>query len=376
MNVFEKVQETRPAIDGAEENISAARARLLSAIHSEQRPARSRAARRPWLITAGLVGAVAAVTAGVLVIGNLTTPTTGGVEAIPTVVPEPTAEPTPEPTAEPTVEPLTAAGAFSAAGASSSTFTGLTVAPGQYLRVATTTTGLVFHEPVNGWGEYSADRSNATSAWSVLGGSETYLPADQYDEWRYVGRPVQIGELFGADAGAKAQQYLQEVAHSSYDPYGEIGGAGAPWPTAGGSSLAAFYDAMPNDPAQLIAWIDENQQTPPESDNVKVGWLLIELLARNGGSAETRATMYAALSMLDGFAVTSTVGNVVTVALDTPTQDVSGNPTIQRRTATIDISTGLVQETTSTTGSGSALVPDSIPDMRSVYAMTVVNSAP
>lgn len=372
MNVFEKVEQARPEIDGADENISAARARLLNEIHAETRPARSRAARRPWIITAGLVGAAAAVTAGVLVVGNLTTPTTGGVEAIPTVVPKPSAEPTPEPT----VEPLTAAGAFSAAGASASSFAGLTVAPGQYLRVATTTTGLVFYEPVNGWGEYSADRSNATSAWSVLGSSETYLPSDQYGEWRYDGQPVQIGELFGADAGPKAQQYLQEVASSSYDPYGESGGAGAPWPTAGGYSLAAFYDAMPKDPVQLITWIDEHQETPPESDNVKVGWLLIELLARNGGSSEARAVMYAALSMLDGFAVTSTVGNVVTVALDTPTEDLSGNPTVQRRTATIDIATGLVQETTSTTGSGSALVPDSTPDMRSVYAVTVVNGAP
>ncbi|WP_341934080.1 hypothetical protein MRBLWO14_003205 [Microbacterium sp. LWO14-1.2] len=376
MNVLEKVQETRPVVEGAEENISAARLRLLSEIRAEQRPARSRAARRPWIITASLVGAAAAATAGVLVVGNLATQITGGVEAIPTVVPEPASDPTVEPTPEPTVEPLTAAGAFSAAGASASTFAGLTVAPGQYLRVATTMTGLVFHEPVNGWGGYSVDRSNATSAWSVLGSSETYLPADQYGEWRYVGHPVQIGELFGADAGPNAQQYLQEVAHSSYDPTGEIGGAGAPWPTAGGSSLAAFYDAMPKDPAQLIAWIDENQQTPPESDNAKVGWLLIELLARNGGTADARAAMYAALSMLDGFAVTSTVGNVVTVALDTPTQDLSGNPAIQRRTATIDISTGLVQETTSTTGSGSALVPDSTPDMRNVYAMTVVNGAP
>lgn len=374
MNVFELVQKARPKIEGADENVAAARERLLTEIRAEQRPARPRPTRRAWIVTAGLAGAAAAVTAAALVVGTFTAPSTGGIEAIPAVAPNPTAEPSPDP--EPTVEPLTAAGAFTAAAAAANSFPGLVVAPGQYLQVVATTTALVFYEPVDGWGEYAADRSNATDAWSVQGSSQTYLPADQYGEWRYVGQQVQIVDLFGADAGYRSQQYLQEVAHTSYQPYGETGGAGAPWSTSGGSSLAAFYDAMPRDPAQLIAWIDEHQDTAPESDNVKVGWLLIELLALNGGSSEARAAMYAALSMQDGFAVTSAVGNVVTVAIDTSTDDLSGNPAIQRRSAAIDIETGLVQETTLTTGSGSALVPDTLPDTRTVYSIAVVNEAP
>ncbi|GAA2923439.1 hypothetical protein GCM10010458_00870 [Microbacterium luteolum] len=375
MNVFEKVQEARPEIDGAEENISAARGRLLTEIHAEKRPARSRAARRPWIITAGLVGAAAAVTVGVLVVGNLTTPTTGGVEAIPTVVPKPSVEPTPEPT----VEPLTASGAFSAAGAAASTFAGLTVAPGQYLRIQVDMHDVVFSEPVFGWGENVADRSNATNAWEMLGTSEIYVPADQHGEWRYLGTSSQTGNLYGPEAQQRMEQYLQELGLGSgpSPATGQLGGPSAPWPTPDGSILLVdFLESMPTDPAELITWIDDQQDTPPESQNAKVGWLLLELLAENVGSAGARSTMYAALSMLDGFELVSVAGNEFTVALVTPIDDLSGNPSTVRRTARIDMSTGIVNETTITSGSGSALVPDAVPDSRRSYSVSIVPTAP
>ncbi len=325
------------------------------------------------------MGAGAAVTAGVLLVSSLT-PTTGGIEAVPSTTIAPSSDPRPEattePTPEPTSAPLTAAGAFGAAGAAAATFTGLTVAPGQYLRVRTATTAAVYSAADGSWGEYAADRSSATDAWIALGNNETYIPADQNGEWRYLGEPIQIGDLFGPDAGPRAERYRQEVAHSSYAPYGVLGGAGAPWPTPAGDSLTSFYQAMPTDPTQLITWMDEHQDTPPEADDVKVGWLLIDLLARNGGSPEARSTMYAALSMLDGFVVLSEDGESVTVAVDTAVDDLAGNPTVQRRTATIDIGTGIVTKTTVTTGSGSALVPDAVPDMSTVYSPEVVNDAP
>lgn len=383
MNIFEKVEKTRPEVEGAEANISAARARLQSAIAAERTQADRRAIRRPWIVVGGVVGAGAAVTASVLVVGSLMS-ASGRVEAVPTVAPsasvdsrpEQTAKPTPEPTPEPTRAPMTAAGAFGAAGASAGSFTGLTVAPGQYVRVSTATVGVVFSGAGGEWGENSVDRSNATNAWTVRGAVETYVPADQNGEWRYVGQPIQIGDLYGPEAGPRSQQYQQEVAHSSYAPYGVAGGAGSPWPTPAGDSLSAFFEAMPKDPDQLISWIDDHQETAPEDENGKVGWLLIELLALNGGSPEARATMYSALSMLDGFIVLQADGDLVTVALDSAVDDLSGNPTVQRRTATIDMSTGLVTETTLTTGSGSALVPDDIPDVRRVYSITVVDDAP
>lgn len=383
MNIFEKVEKTRPEVEGAEANISAARARLQSAIAAEPAPAHRRATRRPWIMVGGVLGASAAVTASVFVVGSLVS-TSGGVEAVPTVAPsasvdsspQQTAEPTSKPTSEPTRAPLTAAGAFGAAGASAGSFTGLTVAPGQYVRVSTTMVGVVFSGAGGEWGENAADRSNATNAWIALSDGETFVPADQNAEWRYVGHPVQIAELYGPEAGTRSQQYLQEVAHSSYAPYGVAGGAGSPWPTSAGDSLSAFFEAMPEDPAQLISWIDDHQDTAPGDENAKVGWLLIELLARNGGSPEARATMYSALSMLDGFTVLHADGDLVTVALDSAVDDLSGNPTVQRRTATIDMGTGLVRETTLTTGSGSPLVPDDVPDVRRVYSISVVDDAP
>jgi hypothetical protein len=377
MNVFEEAQKARPEIDGAEENMAAARAMLMAEIRGESVPVPARVGRRPWIIAGSVLAGAAAVTAGVLIAGGLTTPDPS-VEAFPTAVPSTAPSPSaePQPTPQPTAGPLTVTSAFGAAGAAAASFSGLTVAPGQYLRLEVAVQDVVFFEPANGWGEYSADRSNATSAWGVTGSYDVYIPADPYADWRYAGTPSQIGDLYGPDAAQRSQLYQQETAHTSYEPYGQAGGAGAPWSTAGGDSLAAFFDSMPRDPAQLISWIDEHQETPPGADDSKVGWLLIELLARNAGSPEARSAMYAALSMLDGFELIDVAGDDFTVALTTPTVDISGNPSTVRRTATIDTITGLVEETTVTTGSGSAVVPDAVPDSRRTYVVSVVDAAP
>lgn len=370
MNVFEKVQETRPEIDGAEENISAARVRLLSEIHAEQRPARSRAARRPWIITAGLVGAAAAVTAGVLVVGNLTTPTTGGVEAIPTIVPKPSVEPTPEPT----VEPLTAAGAFSAAGASASTFTGLTVAPGQYLRVHTDSEQMVYQHPDTGVGEFQTDRSTAANAWMDAVSWDNYVPADTSSDWYSVGGQVEILQEFGPDAAALAEQHVQEIG----GPNGPNTFAGGipPWETSSGFSMHSFWQDMPRDPAQLIAWIRQNQGPVTGDQDYKVGWVLVDLLAKNVGSPDVRSAMYGALSMLSGSEIVETQGNIVTLSFSAAEQALSGADGIRRRTVTIDISSGLVLEKTVTLDVASPLVPADLPDERYTYTVSVVDALP
>lgn len=379
MNVFEEARKVRPQIDGTDENLAAARAILVSEIGKEPAPARRASRRRPWVIAGGVLVGAAAVTVGVLAIGSLAAPdprAEAGPTLMPTARPSSSTEPTVEPSPEPTREPWTASTAFGAAGVAAAGFSGLSVAPGQYLRLEVATRAMVFADAANGWGENSADRSSATSAWEVAGAYEVYIPADDHEEWRYVGRAGQIGDVYGPDAVHWSQLYLQESAHSLYAPYGEVGGAGAPWPTEGGQSLAIFFDSMPRDPAQLIAWIDDHQETTQDDRNAKVGWLLVELLARNAGSTEARSAMYAALSMLDGFEVVDVVGDDITVSLTTPTVDVVGNATTERRTATIDTATGLVEETTTTTGSGSPLVPDAVPDMRSTYVTSVVDDAP
>lgn len=377
MNDFENVTQVRPEIEGAEENMSAARQRLLSEIHGAPQSVKARAARRPWVIAGGLVGAAAAVAAGVLVV-NAFAPPTGNVEAVPTAKPRPSVEPSRTP--QPTAEPLTVASAFGAASTAAAGFTGLTVAPGQYLRIHTDSHYVAFYEQTYGWGDLTADRSNATGAWEMAGTFELYVPADPKGDWRYLGTSDATGEVYGPDGQTQMEQYLLQRSQAGVEAIGPAslpGGPLAPWPTSdGGTDLIDFLEGMPKDPAQLIAWIDEHQDTPPESQNAKVGWLLIELLAENVGSAEARSAMYTALSMLDGFSLTSVVGDVFTVALVTPITDLSGAPSTVRRTAAIDMSTGLVTETTVTSGSGSALVPDTLPDMRRTYTISVVDAAP
>ena len=372
MNVLEKVAQTRPDIEGAEENISAARQRLLREIHGAPQTVKAGRARRPLLIAGGVVGAAAAVTAGVLVVNAFAVPT-GRVEAVPTQIPRPTTAPSSTP--QPTVEPVTVASAFSAAGTAAASFTGLTLAPGQYLRIEATTHDVVFYEPINGAREYLVDRSNATSAWEMVTTDETYVPADPHGEWRYFGTSVGVGALYGPEAQQKSQEGL--AGGPTPGSVGMPGGPLAPWSPEGENyHLVDFLESMPKDPAQLIAWADEQLVSSFHPAGTKAGWLLIDVLAENVGSAETRAAMYAALSMLDGFELVSVVGDVVTVALATPTEDQSGNPTTVRRTAVIDTSTGLVKEKTMTIGSGSSVVPDPVPDFRVTYSVAVVDTLP
>lgn len=370
MNVFEKVQEARPEIDGAEENISAARGRLLTEIHAEKRPARSRAARRPWIITAGLVGAAAAVTVGVLVVGNLTTPTTGGVEAIPTVVPKPSVEPTPEPT----VEPLTASGAFSAAGAAASTFAGLTVAPGQYLRVHIDSEQIVYHQPIPELGQYQADRSNAANAWLQSTNWDCYVPADQSGDWFYTPGDSDGGvtQLFGPDALQLSQEADQSQSGTAYFDQGPS----APWETSGGYSLTSFFADMPRDPAQLIDWIRTNQGTVTGDQDYKVGWLLVDLLSYNVGAPDARAAMYSALSLLAGSELVGSDGATATVSFAAAEQALSGADAVKRRTVKIDMNSGMVLEKTATLDVASTLIPATLADERYIYTVSVVDALP
>lgn len=372
MNVFEKVTQARPEIEGAEENMSTARQRLLTEIHGAPQTVKVRAARRPWIIAGSLVGAAAAVTAGVLVV-NAFAPPTGNVEAIPTAKPRPSVEPSQAP--QPTAEPLTASSAFGAASSAAASFTGLTVAPGQYLRIETVTHDLVLYEPINKTNSYLVNRANATSAWDIISTGERYVPADLHGEWRYFGTSTSLGALYGPDA----QQHVQEMGplFSPGGPLGETGGPVAPWGPEGETQhLADFLELMPNDPAQLIAWADAHLTTPSETPGTKVGWFLIDLLAENVGSAQTREAMYTALSMLDGFELVSVDGDIVTVAVVTSVEDESGATMTMRRTAAIDVSTGLVKERTVTRGSGSPIVPDGVPDFRESYSVSVVDTAP
>lgn len=377
MDVFERVQETKPDLDGAQSHVDAARARLMSEIAADTSPAIVRSARPRWVIAGSLVGAAAAVVVGVLVVTGITAQTTPAIEAVPTREPGQTL-PSPEPetpTPAPTQAPMTSAQAFGAAATAARAFTGLTLAPGQYLRLHEQSEHVVYHQPDPEGGQYQADRSNAQNAWRGTSSWSSYAPADPAEQWLIAPeQPWTVTDTFGPDAVQLSEAHREAIS-SSGESYFDDGPLG-PWATPDGYALTAFFAAMPTDPAGLIQWIRENQGASTGDQDYKVGWVLIDLLSYNLGSSTQRATMYEALSMLPGSEIVSTDGNLATLRFSAATEALSGVAAIQRRTVTIDTTTGIVHEKTATLDTASALIPATMADERYVYTVSVVDSLP
>lgn len=377
MDVFERVQQTKPDLDGAEAHVDAARARLMSEIAAGKRPVAVRAARPRWVLAGSMVGVVAAVIVGVVTVNGITAQTTPTIEAVPTREPGQTLQsPRPAtPTQAPTPAPMTSAQAFGAAATAARAFTGLTLAPGQYLRLHTQSEHVVYHQPDPEGGQYQTDRSNAQNAWRGTSSWNGYAPADLSEQWLYAtDQAWTVTDLFGPDAAELAQAHKESIS-SSGAPYFAEGPLG-PWGTPQGYGLEAFFAAMPTDPEGLIQWIRDNQGVSTGDQDYKVGWVLIDLLSYNLGSSTQRATMYESLGMLPGSEIVSTDGDLVTLRFSAATEALSGESAIQRRSVTIDTATGLVREKTATLDIASALIPATMADERYVYTVSVVDSLP
>ncbi|WP_314474783.1 hypothetical protein [uncultured Microbacterium sp.] len=376
MDVFEKVQQTRPAIEGEEENLAAARALLLTEIREEQRPARPRSARRPWFIAVGALGAAAAVTAGVLVVSSITAPAPT-VEAVPTRVPGPVLVPSPVPSPAPT--PMTGPEVLLGAANAAAGFTPPVLAPGQYLRRAWTTSTLGLFDPelgVPGMPGYGASRATASSGWVISRSGADYAPADLRSQWyQEWGSPV-AGGVYGDQAQGRAGQ---DAGMQAYGPAVTLFPSDAPYlPESGAEDVLWFFESLPRDPAAMVVWIDD-YLGPDTQDwaEGKVGWLLIGLLSQNVGDPEMRAAMYRALSTLPGSTVGVEHDGRRTVTFDSHLAfSEVGERSLRRSTMTIDMATGLVTETTDTSEVGEGTIPSDVPDSRMTFEMSVVDSLP
>jgi len=376
LDVFEKVQEIRPDIQDADEDLAAARMLLLREIEAERKPARARAARRPWLLAASALGAAAAVTAGVLVVPNLTAPTKPPiVETAPTREPDGTITRTPVPVPVAATGPEVLQGAAVAAAG----FAPPVLAPGQYLRRSWTEEVLGVYDPsLDSWGEpgYSGSRATATSAWVIRRSGAEYAPADLTAPWyREWGAP-QVLNIYGDQAEARVQ--LESVL-TAYGTGQRLYESVAPsLPESGSENILWFFDTMPRDPTAMIAWIKEYQGDDAAGwVDGKVGWLLIALLSYNVGDPEMRAAMYQALSLLHGSTVGPEQNGMRTVTFDSQLGSSESTTTSLRRfTVTIEVATGVVTQSTTTSDVGEGMIPADVPDARVTYEMSVVDDLP
>lgn len=369
LDVFEKVRETRPEIDGADENLASARSRLMKQIQTEHRPVRTSATRRrPWIIAGSLAGAAAAVTAGVLVAGNFATP--GTVEAGPTPSPAFT-RPGSEPTPRPVPDPVTVESVLRGAANVASTSSGPVAGEGQYLRIDTRTEHLVLHGPADGPPSDST-RADATAAWVAVGGYVTYIPADLSGEWvRVFERDYEIVALYGEDATALSQAWLDQIPKEPIirrTPAGIVERMeGSTEPLQGEDE---YYAQMPRDPEQLAEWVRAyNDRFNLEAGEAGIAQFLIEDLESNVAPADLRAAMYRVLGSLSIGVISGTEGSAVTLSFPGLNPD-------ERLEISIDTTTALVTGTSMTYGSGGTVVPDAVPDFRTTQSLSIVDSAP
>lgn len=375
MDVLERVRRELPTAEPSEQALNRAKARLTEVTAGEAKRRRHRRHWAPALVVGA--GATVLVVVGAVTLGEMRSDhqkaeARSVQSASPSPAPDlsvaPPAAPEPEPTA------LNASSAFLMAANAAGAGSAHTVGPGQYLRIRAENEQFVYWDSENGWGENAANRVNAEAAWLVASMYDSYVPFDSSTEWTFIAGDMEIVGYLGVGAEENARSWLDEIA-GGRAPLRSLGGPPPPWAGANGEfTLPAFFASMPRDPAEMIEWIRQNQGDPSGEidDDLNVGGVLVHLLSTNAGSPEVRAAMYRALALLDGTEIVEGNGSAVTVAFHSSLDE----SMLLDRTVTIDLETGLVTARTETTGSGSSLVADDTPDMRTTYTFTVVDTLP
>lgn len=380
MDVLQRVRDLRNDVDAREGAVSDARAKLAGAIREESTRSSRGRLRRPALLLGGAVAGLAAVAIGVLVLPSVLTPQ-GQQVAGPAESPSPDASVVPvEPSAKPSASPARPATAQTVfASVAQRVLRGEVPSPsqGQYVRIDMVEETLINFNSVDGVNDLAVTRGNAEASWVMSRTQTSFAPADIHGEWvlRFPGDLSTVAH-FGAGAEAHAAEWLQTL--TPMDPELRIVGGPGPsggWADGQGGQLSDFLDRVPDEPGALKAWFDQvygDGSTDPQ----KTGWTLAAMLAQNVGSKEQRAALYRVLSELPGSEVVSQDGERATVVFHTVPGH-SNDPQPDRwHSVTIDTRTGIVLEYTERTGSNPALVPDSTPDQRRTFTVSIVDEIP
>ncbi|MCP2638294.1 hypothetical protein K0817_017200 [Microbacterium sp. HD4P20] len=215
------------------------------------------------------------------------------------------------------------------------------VGPGQYLRIRET------YELVSLWdadaGFNTATLPTSEGAVHVRGVRDLYVPSDRTEDWILDGRaPNEVLEVWGDPRAKAAYDQMAAVSPGTdSDPTGiralpqgadESGAHGAPQvtPSPGAADsedtpppadeevgyydrFRPFYDEMPRDPQQLLAWYRDNLQT--SSDDWYVFQSIGQGLRTNLMPRDLRAASLRVLGMLSGVEVAATNGTITTLAM-------------------------------------------------------------
>ncbi|WP_152642345.1 hypothetical protein [Microbacterium sp. SA39] len=312
-------------------------------------------------LIAGAVAGVAAVTAGVVVVGQLTAPApTPQVEAIPVPTADPREPgqtiPKPSPTSGTTItEP----------------FPGTTPQAGQMLRITGTAERIVYRTGYADVYSYPASVSNPPiSAALMRSYSTTDVPGDRAGEWvsRYGPQSERL-QIFGQDNEVVRMTWdtmvpyspgVTELRSTGGLEYGDLPSIGGP----------TYYDQQPRDPQALLDYWYDFFSEAGDSREDSVMMEILSVLHSNYAPADMRVAYIEALKVSGRAAIDSTSGSIVTYAVDFDQIDA------RRETISIDMNTGWVTEYTQKyVKDDGGLVPAGVPDIR-VRIETTIMDAP
>lgn len=367
MDGFERVREVNTGASLTEDRVSRARSRLLDGIHAGRVAERKRLVRRPMFLIAGAVATVTAVTATVVVISQPTAPSPR-VEAVPVATGDPRTPgetiPRPESTAGAVVtEP----------------FPGTTPQAGQYLRVESDIERLHYRDAQGvafNWTSYQG--TPPSSALLTRDRMQLYVPADRAADWYNEQGPFSERVQYFPEEQSPADESAWEV---SLPTQPEVNGG---WSTGGLGGDAfpivgstAYYDAIPRDPQALLdglrVKISGWTSTQHEADDALLEHLTFDLLL-NIAPADVREAYIGALSLSSLVQTDSTGDGTIRFQFR---RDLYHPRT---ETISVDAATGWVTEHDvrydRPDGAESDMVPTSVPDIRTRYTVSIVNSAP
>ncbi|MFJ3471379.1 hypothetical protein ACIPJ1_00430 [Microbacterium maritypicum] len=366
MDVFERVREVNRGAGLNDERITEARARLLTGIDADTSAERRRTTRRPMFVIAGAMAGVAAATAGVVLISQMDAPSPQ-VEA----VPQETALPTPRSTPAP--KPSTTSGTTV-----TEPFPGTTPQTGQHLRIVNTTESIVYRDDQSvfaAWGESGLRGRQPVSALMFREVSEVNMPADRTTEWS--------GRFDGEERVAYFPGNPGPDGVAAWDALLPPAQGGREWTSAGGfegdasprRGSAEWSAAFPRDPYALLefarTYMRAYEQTPAQANEAAVS-TLVDVLRSNVAPADLRQSVLHALDLAGVPA--STANGIETYRIR--------YEHIDRRTDTvsIDTATGWATEYTLRSDRVDAgpgdMVPQTVPDIRMTYSVSIVDSAP
>lgn len=368
MDGFERVREVNTGVNLTDERIAGARARLLEGIDLGAATARKRMSRRPVFLIAGAVAGVAAATATVMVVGQLTAPA-------------PRVEAIPAPTAEPPRQPGEVLPHPAPTGGTGITepFPGTTPQAGQYLSIRTTDERILYRDAGAAWYYEWSWRPNGAApvaAATYRGISTLYVPGDRSAEW--IGRSGPTDERLAAFPADQAGGWDAMVPYrADVQTWTYTGGIGGEILPLTGSD--DWYLQYPSDPQALLQWLRDRASgqgaEPGAVDDIALSDVIDELIG-NYAPAATRATFIEALALSEDVEVTATEGDVVTYRCRFMQM---GDPVTV--TVSIDQTTGWVVEYTSRrdrTDADAAVdpAPADIPDIRKTMTVSIVDALP